>query len=414
MHKFWIILTHTFINRIKTKTFLISTVLTLVLIVGFANFNKIADLFSGKEEKIAVLDGTEQLFPHLKKIAELTNDRIKLVSAEGSEKKLKKDVLNGDYEALVKVSFDQRNMPRAVIYSEKAGDSNYKNAIIQGLQQIKVDMATEKTGIDQAVINEIQTPVHVENIALDANAKTEQELNQTRGIVYAMLFLLYMLVINYGMMIAQDVANEKSSRVMEILISSVSPVTHMFAKIVGIALLGLTQIIIFAGVGYALVSAKAGEKGGMFEAFGLHDISVSIYIYAVVFFLLGYLLYATLAAMLGSLVSRVEDVQQLMTPMIFLIMIAFFIALFGLEAPDATFVTVSSFIPFFTPMIMFMRIGMLDIPLWETILSLGILCATIVLIAVVGARVYRGGVLMYGKSSSLKDFKKAIALSKKN
>ncbi|MUV38722.1 uncharacterized protein JNUCC1_02593 [Lentibacillus sp. JNUCC-1] len=276
-------------------------------------------------------------------------------------------------------------------------------------------MATEQAGIDQSTLADIQTPVSFEKVALDETAKTDEELNQARGIVYVMLFLLYMSVMTYGMMIAQDVANEKSSRVMELLISSASPVTHMFAKIVGIALLGLTQVSIFIVAGYGVIQSKQDElTGGVFEFFGLGNTSPVIYVYAVVFFILGYLLYATMAAMLGSLVSRVEDVQQFLTPMIFLIMIAFFIAMFGLNAPQSTIVTVSSYIPFFTPMIMFMRIGMLDIPAWEVALSMGILVITIVLFAAVGARIYRGGVLMYGKSSSLKDFKKALALSKKD
>src|SRR5699024_6385571 len=110
-------------------------------------------------------------------------------------------------------------------------------------------------------------------------------------------------------------------------------------------------------------------------------------------------------AMLGSLVSRVEDVQQLTMPLIFLIMIAFFIAMFGLNVPDAKFITITSYIPFFTPMIMFLRVGMLNIPAWEIVVGMGLLIGTIILLAVLGARIYRGGVLMYGPSRSLKDIR---------
>src|SRR5699024_952245 len=141
--------------------------------------------------------------------------------------------------------------------------------------------------------------------------------------------------------------------------------------------------------------------------------SPSLFIYAVVFFLLGYLLYATLAAMLGSLVSRVEDVQQLILPMTFLIMIAFFIAMFGLNMPESKLVVISSYIPFFSPMLMFLRVGMVDVPVWEVALSIGILVASIIVLAILGAKVYKGGVLMYGRTSSLKDLKKAMALSYK-
>jgi ABC-2 type transport system permease protein len=136
-------------------------------------------------------------------------------------------------------------------------------------------------------------------------------------------------------------------------------------------------------------------------------------IYAVVFFLLGYFLYATLAALLGSLVSRTEDVQQLLLPMTFIIIIASFIAFTGLGNPEATYVQYASYFPFFTPLVMFLRVGMLELPFWEPVLGISILLITIFILGWFGSRVYRGGVLMYGASQSLKDIKKAIQLGKK-
>src|SRR5699024_814728 len=117
----------------------------------------------------------------------------------------------------------------------------------------KMTMASEQEGVSQDVLDKINEPLHMEKIALSEAAKSDEELNQARGIVYVMLFVLYTAVIVYGQMIATDVATEKSSRVMEILISSASPVTHMFAKIVGIALLGLTQIGVFVAVGFSML-----------------------------------------------------------------------------------------------------------------------------------------------------------------
>lgn len=214
-------------------------------------------------------------------------------------------------------------------------------------------------------------------------------------------------------MIATEVATEKSSRVMEILISSVSPITQMFAKILGIGLLSLTQLLLSLAVGYFSVKQNLDElQGGFFDFFGFGEIPVATIIYAVIFFILGYFLYATLAAFLGSLVSRIEDVQQVITPMTLLVVAGFMMAMFGLGQPEATFVKVTSFIPFFTPMLMFLRVGMLNIPIWEAMLGIGILILTIIVLAIFGARVYKGGVLMYGKSTSFKDIKKALQLSK--
>jgi len=416
MNKFWTILSHTYLSKVKTKSFIISTVITLLIIVGLTNFQSILDMFSNENaDRIAVVDETDSFIAPLQESLQTAEEEIELVAFGGSANEAQESVRDEEYNALIVITADEEQVAEATYYANNITDSGNQTVIEQHLQQLKIAMATQQSGIDQATIADIYAPMTFETVALDETAKTQEELSQARGIVYVMLFVLYMAVIMYGQMIATDVAVEKSSRVMEILVSSASPVTHMFAKISGIALLGLTQIGLFIGVGYYLLVSNQDEMtGGFFSVFGVQDTSPMIYIYAIVFFILGYLLYATIAAMLGSLVSRIEDVNQLVTPMIMLVMIAFFIAIFGLGMPESSFITVTSFIPFFSPMIMFLRVGMLDIPFWEVGLSIGILIATIVLLAYIGAKVYSGGVLMYGRSGSLKDFRKAIALSKKD
>ncbi|GGB51504.1 ABC transporter permease [Virgibacillus dakarensis] len=415
MNKFWIILSHTYTTRLKTKSFLISTIISLLFIFAIANIQTIIDAFSDdSSEKIAVLDESGELFGPLKANVENIEEDIALVAFDGTVEEGKKAVQDEDYQALVTLALNENQLPEATYYANTITEAGIQTAMEEQLQQLKISAATQQAGIDQEKLAEIYAPVTFETVALDKSAKTGEELSQARGIVYVMLFLLYITVMVYGQMIAQDVATEKSSRVMEILISSVSPVTQMFAKIVGIALLGLTQIVLIIGVGYALITAKQDElTGGMFKYFGIEGASLSLFVYAIVFFVLGYLLYATLAATLGSLVSRIEDVQQLMMPMMFLVVAAFMIAMYGLNAPDASFVKISSYIPFFSPMLMFLRVGMLDVPTWEVALSLGILIATILLLALFGAKVYKGGVLMYGNSGTLKDMKKAMKLAKK-
>lgn len=413
MNKFWIVMSHTYMTRFKTKSFLISTIISLLFVVGLTNYQAIFDSFSNdSKSEIAILDETGEFFTSLEKSVEDANEDVDLIAYKKSVEVGKSAVEDEKFDALIRIEKDENQLPQATYYANNIADSAEQTAIQQQLQQLKVQEATKQAGIDQGTITAIYSPVAFDTVALDKSAKTSEELTQARVIVYIMLFILYLFILSYGIMIATDVATEKSSRVMELLVSSVSPVTHMFAKIVGIALLGLTQFGLLVGLGYVLITSKQDElAGGILGDLG--NISPTLYIYAVVFFILGYLLYATLAAMLGSLVSRTEDVQQLIMPMTFLVMIAFFIAMFGLSAPETSLVVISSYIPFFAPMLMFLRIGMLNIPFWEVAISLGILVATIILLAIIGARVYKGGVLMYGKSSSLKDFKKAMALSKK-
>lgn len=417
MNKFWVILSHTYLEKVKSKTFLITTGLLLLAVVAAVNFQTIADFFSDGEderEQIAVMDETGMLFESLKQGVESVSENLELESYSGTEEAAKNAVEEEEYQALVVVGNDEEGLPQATYFANTITDSSTQSLIEEQLQSLKIALSIEQAGFDEQAIQEIYAPISFEAVALDDGAKSMEEMFQAQGIVYVMVFFMYMVVILYGQMIAQDVANEKSSRVMEILISSASPVSHMFAKIFGVALVGLTQILLLVTVGLTMITTKREElAGGMLDMFGLVDIPMDLIIYAIIFFLLGYTLYATLAAMLGSLVSRAEDVGQLITPMIILIVIAFLVAMFGLSAPESMLVTISSFIPFFTPMVMILRIGMLNLPFWEIALSIGILIVSIIILGLIGARVYRGGVLMYGRSASLKDFSKAIRLSKK-
>lgn len=375
-------------------------------IMDFVNSDK-------EQDKIAVIDDTGLLFDSLKQVISTTNENVLLVAYNGGQENAVQEVKEGKWKGLLILTNNSENLPEATYTSMTITNVMLPNELRNSLQQMKTQLAASKINLTQEQLETLYEPVSFQQIALEENAKTVEELNQARGLVYVLLFVIYFAVILYASMIAMEVATEKSSRVMEILISSVSPIKHMFAKIIGVGLVSLTQMILLLSVGYYSITRNLSSmEGGFFDFFGFHNVPVLTIVYAFVFFILGYFLYATLAALLGSLVSRIEDVQQTITPMTLLIVAGFMIAMFGLGAPDKTFITITSYIPFFTPMIMFMRVGMLNLPAWEPLLGVGILLATIIIMAIFGARVYRGGVLMYGKTSILKDIKKALQFSK--
>lgn len=415
MNNFFIILFHTYLSKLKTKSFLVTTIITVVIMLALTNMTNIIDFFNKDSEadKIAVMDGTGQLFAPLKEQMKAINEELILEKFDGNAEEAIKDVEEGDYKGVLELSLNSEDLPSASYKAMTIADSTIPADLQAALQQLKTVMASSQSNIAPEELEKLYAPVEFEKTALEKDAKTEEELNQARGLVYVLLFVIYFAVIMYGNMIAMEVATEKSSRVMEILISSVSPVKQMFAKILGIGLLSLTQLAVLLSVGYLSIKRNLeAMEGGFFEFFGFGNVAASTIVYAVVFFILGYFLYATIAAFLGSLVSRIEDVQQMITPMTMLVVAGFMMAMFGLGQPDAPFIKYTSFIPFFTPMLMFLRVGMLNIPFWEIALSIGILVATIIFLAVFGARVYRGGVLMYGKSNSFKDIKKALQLTK--
>lgn len=411
MRKFWTVFSHTYLSRVKTKGYVISSAIFLLVICGVFYVPDIIDRFTGDSEEpvVAVIDETEnqQTFEALNASAEEYQPEL----FNGSEEAAKDAVENEEYEGLLVLSQSEQSLPEAAFYSMQLTNSTSETIEAQ-LQQIKVAQAASQAGVDEATMQDIYAPVSFQRDALDDNAKTEEELAGSYGLVYILVFALYMSVIVYGMMIATDITNEKSSRVMEILISSSSPVGQMFAKILAIGMVGLTQVALITVAVYAMVQIRGEELGGgFFDFIGIANASPVTLTFALIFFILGYFLYATICAGLGSVVSRMEDVQQLVSPVIFLVMGAFFLSIYGLSSPDSPLIVVTSYIPFFTPMIMFLRIGMLGVPAWEIALSIAILVATILLIAWIAAKIYRGGVLMYGKGGSFNQLKEALKLS---
>lgn len=415
MREFWIIFKQAFMTKAKTKSFVITTIIMMLGIVLMTNIttviDKVSDLTgSGEADTLTLLVEDDALYQN---IAQHLNDKsydFTIKRAKQDEQALIDEVKKDKLDAFAKVELTTDEQLVATYQTSSMMDD--KGAMLQEiLQAIQTEKQAEKLSLTQTEVQTLFAPVQFEEKNISASAKSEAELGQARVLVYVLMFLIYFAVILYSGMIATEVATEKSSRVMEILISSVSPVKHMFAKVIGIGMLGIVQMILLGLTGFIAVrtSSATGDIG---EFMKFSDVNPMTLVYGVIFFLLGYFLYATLAALLGSLVSRIEDVQQMIMPMTILIVIAFIIAMSGLGNPELAYLKWASYFPFFTPLVMFMRVGLLDLPMWEPLLAIAIMLITIGILGWFGARVYRGGVLMYGPSRSLKDIKKAIQLGK--
>ncbi|PKG46169.1 MULTISPECIES: ABC transporter permease [unclassified Planococcus (in: firmicutes)] len=412
MYSFWIIFKQAFKTKAMTKSFMITTLVVVASFFLLANLPSIIESFDGddgSQQTLQVVDETGQYTEALQAQLDQQDSAIQLEASELSEEQLRVDMEAGEMDAFLIIEGADGITARYVV--ESATESAQAAELENALQSLQTARVAEQLELEETELAQLFAPVEMEREALAESSKSQEELSQARGLVYILIMVIYIAVIYYPNMIAMEVANEKSSRVMEILISSVSPVKHMFAKIAGIGSLGILQMMIFALAGYLAIQSSGSDlTEGVFSVMGFSEVKFSTFFYAILFFLLGYFLYAVLAALLGSLVSRTEDVQQLMLPMMILIIIASFIAFSGISMPEAGYVTVASYIPFFAPLVMFLRVGLLDIPLWEPLLSIAIMLLTIGILGWFGARVYRGGVLMYGSSQSLKDIRRAIKL----
>ncbi|MFC7364409.1 MULTISPECIES: ABC transporter permease [Bhargavaea] len=418
MRDFWIIFKQAFMSKAKSKTFLITTAVVIAGIFLLANITTIIEAFDDGEEKskaIPVVTDNEAVVDRLAQQLAAMGEEAEFKVTGDLRGALEDQLKEGEIESFLILQVPDGHSIEAEYVSESSEMFGFPMMLQEALQSMQTEMRAEEMELAPEQAGALFEPVGFEQTTVSASGKTEEEMNQARILVYVLMFLIYFAVIMYSNMIATEVATEKSSRVMEILISSVSPVKHMFAKVLGIGTLGLVQMLLFGITGYLAIRSSSSVSDlseSFFSEMGLGDIPATTIIYAIVFFVLGYFLYAVLAALLGSLVSRTEDVASLITPLTLIIVVAFIIAATGLSTPDAAFVTYSSFVPFFAPLVMFLRVGLLDLPWWEPALAIGLMVLTIAVLGWFGARVYKGGVLMYGPSRSLKDLKKAMQLGK--
>lgn len=227
---------------------------------------------------------------------------------------------------------------------------------------------------------------------------------------YAMIFGLYIVILLYGQMVASNVASEKSSRAMELLVTSAKPTAMMFGKVIASCLAGLLQLSVVFGC--ALIFYRLNEEywtGSPIIA-SLFSFPVRLLVYMLVFFILGFFLYAFMYGAVGSTATKLEDINTSVMPITMVFLISFFVVIFSMTSGnmEGGVIKAASFIPFTSPMAMFTRICMSTVPFHEILISVLILIASVIAIGVLAARIYRLGVLMYGKPPKISELLKMV------
>lgn len=242
---------------------------------------------------------------------------------------------------------------------------------------------------------------------------TGNDNTQSFFYTYILMILMYMAVIVYGQFVSQSVALEKSSRAMELLITSAKPVNLMFGKILGAGAAGLTQLVVILGsaVGFYALNKQYWQDNMLINSvFGM---PVKLMVFTVVFFVLGFLLYAFMYGALASLATKLEDVNTLTLPVTFIMIISFMVTMFSITGnPDSMLMKVASFIPFCSPLAMFTRIAMGSVTNTEIAISVTILVVSTIIIGYIAAAIYKIGVLMYGKPPKLNELFRALENNK--
>lgn len=381
-----------FLNIIKSKAFIF---LTLLMFIGstavlfyprFSNNQKAPLIGESTPSKLAVFDSVGDLGEYLKE--HLPFYEITLCKDETeADELLKTEAVDASITIKSPLSYTY-SVNDMSLYDETTGK-------VSELLQFKYrEMRLAELGLNASQIAEIQSAAAVPEIKIVGNDQAQSFLY-----TYILLFMLYMAVIAYGQMIAQSVATEKSSRAMELLITSAKPDSLIFGKVLGTGFAGLSQMLIILLWALLCYRINAPFWEDNFLVASIFDMPVSLIIYTAVFFVLGFLIYAFLYGAFGSLASKTEDLSTLTTPLTFLMVIAFIVPITSISSGkvDTGLMKILSFIPFCSPMAMFARIAMSTVKPLHIAISIIILILSNIGIGYIAVLIYRMGILMYGK-----------------
>ena len=420
-NRFFLIVQREYLETVAKKSFIVMTLLMPFLIVLLGGVPVLLEKLNKSDVKtVAVIDETNQLASAIKS-DEAFHFELVEQATQGNPRQLY-DNRGDELYAIVVIPRDIESTHQVLVYSESSVNSVLVSHLHTAMSRVLTDAKIASYGIDglDKILKECNIDVDVRSIKWSDEGDEQTSSTELAMLIGIVLSLMsYMFVIMYGSMIMNSVIEEKSNRIVEVIVSSCKPIELMLGKIVGVALVGLTQMLIWSillgivgsivGIGFASTEAQA-VAGAMAEASTDSSIIemlgsinyLQILSFFAIYFVGGFLLYASLFAAFGSAVDQASDASQFTTPIVMIIVIALYAAIACVENPDGDIAFWCSMIPFTSPMVMMVRLPF-DVPAWQSLLSIAILYASAIGLTALSARIYRTGILLYGKKNSIKD-----------
>ena len=447
--KVGIVISHEYTTRVRKKSFILTTLLTPIGMALLICLPALIMLFSGNDEqRVKVIDESGVVAPYFENGEHTTY----VMGTEGETVDMLKDIFDElDYYAIVGISpLDEKGEVSVISYSKEPLNMDLKTAINRTVNKAIEDRKLKQYDIQNLdeILSDVKTDIKVNSMTLTSDGDAKEDSVEVYMVLsYLMSFLIYMFVFMFGTMVMRSVIDEKSSRVVEVIVSSVKSVELMMGKIIGVALVALTQFFIWIALTLVIVTAinaiagpkLMGSMGGMTEMVAMagedghigpedmaaiaqqagqdSDASGMIKIIGqirglnwpyiigcfLIYFLLGYLLYASMFAAIGAAVDNESDTSQLQLPVTIPLIIGLFIMLHTFEHPNSALSVWTSIIPWTSPMVMLARIPFGVVPAWQLLLSILLLLLTFLATAWFSAKIYKIGILTYGKKSTFKD-----------
>ncbi|RLC53137.1 MAG: hypothetical protein DRI23_01200 [Candidatus Cloacimonadota bacterium] len=428
--KIWAVVSREYFTRAKTKGYIIGTLMFPIIIVFlFGGIYIFGKAFQPSTQNFAVIDQTGRIYVQMVEMLPdtLKNGSLKFSfseiktideNLEPTIEELKQKVLNKKLTGFLVI-------PENILESKEVKYSARNVSNFDDLEKIEwaisksvSNIRLENLGYSPEVIRREMYAGYINLTSFQLTEKGEVSKSGVSNflLTYLLTYLLMLFIMIYGQTITASVIEEKSQRITETIISSIKPVELMMGKLVGVCLLGITQLVVIGSFVYLLSAfgapflLKMGiETPKLLNIIGNLQFTPVVFMFFILYFFMGYLLYATLFAAVGSMVNTTDEGQQFLTPIIFLNIIGFFIMITVAQNPDTPAAFWASLFPFFTPSVMFARIAVSHPSLPSgAVLSIFTMGISIYLIIKLVAKIYRVGILMYGKKPSLKEALKWI------
>ena len=423
-----------YMTRVKSKGFIASLFLMPVLMCGLVLLSSFLAIMEDKTEemrKLAVIDETGEIFDQMQEaIAKHRTFQHKgelvyqvhreTATTEEEKTALQERVRTKELYAYLEIPKDVFASGQVSFYARTATNFNVQNALRRIISDIVRDKRFAESGYSRREVSRLMRAVGFNAYAVksskakDGGAKVESaiETGARIGLGYILVFVLYMFVLIYANSIMRSVLEEKTTRIVEVIVSSIKPHQLLLGKLVGVCSVCLTMFAIWVIFGVLLVMNIKPILG----IFGIDSLPIQfiqvigtikassggVLTYFFIYFIIGFFMYSTLYAVVGAICSSEEEAQQTGVPLTMLIVVPFVLMFQLFRIPDSTLSVLLSHFPFFSPILMFMRINVLMPPLWEILLNILVMCATVLLVTLISGKIYRIGILMYGKRPTLR------------
>lgn len=402
--------------RIRSKSFWISTVALPLMMAAWIVLPSLILSKTKSAQKLAVVDVTgkiaDDLTVELDEFAQRTDERIDFelrIEAGGTDlaalrSRLDEEILAEEIDAWIWI--DQESLDQGVVEYHAQSVANFitQGTLERALSRVARRLRAEEAGFDSEIIEKLSRSVSLETLRVSEEGSKKETGFGGFALAIGLFMILYMTTLIYGQQVMLGVLEEKSSRVVEVVVSAVKPFHFMAGKLIGVGLIGLTQLGIWLATAVVLTAPGLVVAASFIpEGISLPTITFPIALHFILLFLLGYFLYASFYAMVGSAFNNPQEAQQLASLAVIFIVLPWIFFMPILNDPDSTLAVVTSLIPPFTPSLMMLRIATKTPPAWQIFLGYVLTTAACLASMWAAARIYRVGILMYGKKPTFRE-----------